>query len=267
MTESKGKLIVSFSTHQVGPHFEHLSPGAKRFIDAECIQYEAKLELATVADYTSFIVGWLVRGLTEQQKMKCLLPSSIQYLSHSPGDDPPVHGHCLSIRDGLITLPINQELEVGTKFHLSISNVEPIKVEPGDKPPMYAITALSDKLQPLSKLPPKLKPFSNRAYLLHVLPGETLDATYVVGYSNRFSLREMTYFERPTPNTLIFGTTLGRNPSDLLRTVAAQLKERMEEKAGNVYLEQLRASGFDQTDREKITAIIEKLFVEIEKLK
>lgn len=262
---SPKKIIASFSARLVGPDFGVLSKGARRFLDEGDVRYEATLTLSDLGDETNFVLGFLIMGLTDQRKVKCLIPSSIQYLSHSPGKEPPVHGHCLSIRDGIVSLPINQSLEVGTKFQLSVSNAEPIKIEPGDIPPMHAITVLTDRLKPMSKL--SVKPFNNRCYLLHVLPGETLDAVYTVGHTNQFSLHEATYFMRPSSNVLVFGTCLGRSPSDLLRLIAKQLRERMEEKVANIYLKNLRAAGYTDDDRGRMDKILYRLFDEIEVLK
>jgi hypothetical protein len=261
------KMIATYSKSEVGPNWAKLSNEAKKYLDKGNVQYEGVLEFSDAGEYTDFVIGWLIFGLTDQQDMKCLLPANIQYLSHSIGKDPPVHGHCLSIRDGIITFPINQKLEMGTKFRLSIQNSEPIKLESGNIPPMRAMRILSNQLKPVSPLPKGLKPFSNRTYLLHVLPGETLEATYVVGTTNQFSLREMTYFERPARNVLIFGTMLGRDPADLLRTVASQLEKRMKENINNIYLKRLLESGYkDGADQAHIGALLDRLFDEIRNL-
>ena len=167
-------LIEKISVRDISINSSNLqSEDAKRFVDPSDVRLEARIVVKT-AKYSNFLVGWLIHGLTDQKNVKHLLAdeSNFRYLSYTQGDSIATHGHCSAMYDGLIHLPINQDLELGTVFSLAVNNIEGKTIRDGKQ---YAITILSDKLLPTEPLPKGVIPFNRRAFLLHVYPGEVID--------------------------------------------------------------------------------------------
>lgn len=195
------------------------SDEAKRFIDPESVNYKATIEFVSTVPHIEFIISVLIRGLTAQKNVKCLNPdmNTIHYFAVPLGENRPVHGKSIGIYDTIRLMPINQDLPDGFKFELKASNTED---------PRYYLTILSSSLTPIKEIPKSITiPFHRRFFLLHLAPGESFEGKFTVGVANNYSLKEMTFFERPNDYTLVFGTTLGRNPKDLMSLIISQIKD------------------------------------------
>lgn len=241
-------LVASTSVKNITRDPSRLSESAKRFHDPGDIRQEGTVTFKA-GEFTNFIIGRIIAGLTSQPGVKHLMPieEGFKYLATVGDPRAEVRGHCQSIDDGIIHLPINQSLEIGTIFSLSVSNLNGTK----------AITVLSDKLTPITGIPPNLLPFNRRIYLLHVLPNEILDAKFHVTTTSNFSVMEMTHFSRPEDNVLIFGTQLNTHPNDIMKRVAVGIRSTVEDKVNNKFDAAIRASGYTDNESAKIKLQLE----------
>jgi len=229
---------------------------ARLFVDPADKRYKMYFKIEHHR-YSDFALGWLIRGLEGQEKVKCLIDvGDIVHERRRLVGRPEVHGSIKSVRNGLVQLPINQSLPLGTRFKISVSNK--VEITQGKiKQPTVKTLLTGIHLKP--QQPIDVIPFNRRTYIGELLPNEVLEARYQVGYNERYSLKEITDFERDG-DLVGFGTQLDTHPIDLLSRVIAQLREKMDRKSKGEYRERILQSGFSLDEIPRITNYINMFF-------
>lgn len=247
-----GKIISSLKTKTLPMQTDALSKDTLHFLDPADKRMEAEL-IFNPSPYLSFLVNWYIMGVDDQRDVKCLIPiEGSQYIATTHGGASRVHGDNPAIYDAIQQLPINQSLEIGTTFAISV---------PPNKE-RYAITVFSSSITPIGKIPRGLLPFNRRNLILHIKPEESLEMKFRVGYDHTFSVRERTYWwpiiqrSEGTLIGVVVGTQLGRSPIDYLKTITRQLFARVDESVNNRLDEMLRMYGILPHEKPAVAAYL-----------
>lgn len=249
-----------------------------RWFDPADTRFEGTITFTDDTPTIQFLRARLLATFTHQPRVKHLVcvEEGTTYHRYISGDDIVVHGDCRYIYAGIIHLPLNQAIPEKTRYALSCNNREGT----------HAVTMLSDQLKPdggeseagsgaKTASRPTIIPFNRRALLLHVMPGEQLDARYIVSTSDNFSVHEMTHFrfETTAPKSapvdgplagpvsiraFVFGTQLGTKPAELLRRIVGHCREMLRGRINNEFDTLAVRAGFTDIDRLR-TSFIEFL--------
>jgi hypothetical protein len=242
----KQEFVSSAVVKDISFNPKDLAEETRHFLDPA----DKRLELTIIFNshqFLSFLRNWIIIGIDDQTEVRCLIPieETIRYSARTHGGASTVHGSNLSIYDAFQHLPIDQRLELDTRFSISVPIVEP----------PYAKAIFSDKIIPVDKIPGKILPFNRRNYLLCIEPGESLSMQLRVGYAPNFSTRERTHWWPIGENGLGIGTQLGRDPIAYLQLIVQQLIRRIDQPENNRLDYLLKRAGLiDQ--RDKITSYI-----------
>ncbi|MFA5091404.1 MAG: hypothetical protein WC483_02125 [Candidatus Paceibacterota bacterium] len=258
-TSRKGRAaattaIASLKTREVALDVGKLSKETLRYLDLADKRLEAEV-VFNPSPYLSFLVSWYAMGIDSQFDVKCLIPiEGGRYIATTHGGASQVHGDNPAIYDAIQLLPINQALEIGTTFSLSV---------PHNKEP-YALTVFSSALTTHDKLPKGILPFNRRNLLLHIKPEESLEMKFRVGEDKVFSVRERTYWwPLPGSNGFVVGTQLGRSPIEYLQAITRQLFFRIEEPTNNRLDFMMKASGITIEEKPAVVAYLQTVGEEI----
>lgn len=247
---ASGKFISSIVTRDITVNPKLLSEETRHYIDPLDKRTEMEMRFNPHPFLDFFIRGWLPMGIDDQYEVKCLIPieDTIRYHAIMHGGSSVVHGSNLSIYDALQLLPINQELDLNTKFSITVPIVEP----------PYARAIFSDSIVPIdpraigTRIGKGMIPFNRRNFLLCIEPGESLSMQLRVGYLSNFSIRERTHWWplKGTPKNgvivgdgIAVGTQLGRHPVTYIQTIVTQLLKRLDATENNRFVYMLQRSG------------------------
>jgi hypothetical protein len=231
------KGMLTYQIEKTDLDLKKISSETRRYIDPADKRLLMKMQFKE-SPYAHFFRAWLIMGIDDQKNVKCLVPieETIRYSAQTHGGTSLVHGSNFSIYDSLQLLPIDQRIEMETKFSISI----PLVTTP------YARVVFSEDIKPLDKWRYKFIPFNRRNYLLCIEPGESLSMQLQIGTVSNFSLRERTYWYLMGENGLAVETQLHRNPIDYLKVIMTQLDARLEETENNRFEKMLLKAGLGE---------------------
>lgn len=252
----KLQYITSFEIEEKKIDMSSLGEDTRRFLDPADKRFEASIVFAD-HPYVQFFRDWLIMGIDSQTNVKCLIPieETIHYTAKTHGGSFTVHGSNLSVYDAMQLLPIDQRLELDTRFSITVPLVEL----------PYAKAIFSDSIVPLDKVPKGILPFNRRNYLLCVEPGESLSMHLRVGYVSNFSILERAYWWLAKDTGLVIGTQLSRSPIAYLKTIASQLIGHMEQAENNRFDYKLTKAGLIG-EKERIAKYVLDVTHEIQSL-